>query len=42
MNAGAGWCRQVHELSLALEVRRIAELHAEPHAASAVRTVEQA
>ena len=29
----------MHELSLALEVCRIAELHAEPHAASAVRTV---
>jgi Zn finger protein HypA/HybF involved in hydrogenase expression len=29
----------VHELSLALEVCRIAELHAAPHPASAVRTV---
>jgi Zn finger protein HypA/HybF involved in hydrogenase expression len=29
----------VHELSLALEVCRIAELHAEPHGAGAVRAV---
>jgi Zn finger protein HypA/HybF involved in hydrogenase expression len=42
MSAGAGrlWpVPLVHELSMALEVCRIAELHAEPHAASAVRTV---
>ncbi len=38
-NAAAGWCRSVHELSLALEVCRIAELHAEPHGAHAVRAV---
>ena len=29
----------MHELSLALEVCRIAELHAEPHGAGAVRAV---
>jgi Zn finger protein HypA/HybF involved in hydrogenase expression len=29
----------VHELSLALEVCRIAELHAQPHGAGAVRAV---
>ena len=39
MNAGADWWRSVHELSLALETCRIAELRAEPRPASAVRTV---
>jgi Zn finger protein HypA/HybF involved in hydrogenase expression len=39
MNAGAGWRQSMHELSLALEACRIAELRAGPRPASAVLRV---
>jgi Zn finger protein HypA/HybF involved in hydrogenase expression len=39
MGAGDGSRPPMHELSLALEVCRIAEQHAAPHAASAIRAV---